>query len=202
MPLFPILPFVLLAAVIIALITGSSKKRIGENIDEFFKREKNAKTVPAMDLGTIAYLNIPIEKFYMGNINDENIQNLESQIIALSKKPLLNLTGKTNTELRETYGSPNFEAMKAIGDDFDRLTMILVDYADALINKGHITEAITVLEYGAYIKSDISKNYTLLCDCFITLNQKNRILTLKEYVLSLNIPMESVIINYMDKLLE
>lgn len=126
---------------------------------------------------------------------------MENEITSLSKKPLLNLTGKSNTELREIYGAPNLENMKAIGEDFDKLTIVLVNYAEALINAGLLTEAITVLEYGVFIKSDMSKNYTLLADCFSTLNQPRRIETLKEQLKPLHLLMEPVIISHFEELL-
>lgn len=199
--IFPILPFVLLFAVVLTIIIKRSDKRQAEDIESFWQRENRAKLTRAVDLTTLPYLNVPIDKFSFGTLEDPNVKEIEESILAISKKPLLNLTGKTNTELRETYGSPNLEAMQAIGDDFDKLTVSLCNYAQALYDSGHINEAIPVLEYGMYIKSDISTTYTLLADCFYSRQQKRRIETLREEVAKTELFMRSAIIKHIDTLL-
>lgn len=198
---YPILFLILIFIAILTFFIKRSDKRQQDGIEEFWEKERQASLTPAVDLSTIAYLNIPTEKFYFGTVDSDEVRGMESELIELSKKPLLNLTNMTNTELKATYGSPNLEAMKKIGDDFDKLTVVLVSYAEALMSEGHISEAITVLEYGVFIKSDVSKTYTLLADCFAKLHQPRRIITLKDSVKPLHLLMEPVIMSHLDDLL-
>lgn len=200
--IFPVLTFVLIVIGFLFFFIKRSNSQIEKKEEEFWQREKESKLTPPVDLSTIAYLNVPLDKFYFGSIDTPEVKAMEDEITAISKKPLLNLTGKSNTELRETYGSPNLEAMKEIGDDFDKLTMVLVKYANALFDAELITETITVLEYGVLIKSDVSTTYTLLGDCYAKLGQKRRVQTLKEQVLPLGLLMGPVIIKHLDALLD
>lgn len=169
-------------------------------MEDFWEREKRARLSLPVDLGTIAYLNIPIDRFPFGALADERVRDMERQITEISKKPLLNLTGKTNTELREIYGSPNLEAMQEIGDDFDTLTVLLNSYAQALADADLIDEAITVLEYAVSIKTDVSSSYTLLGDCYYKKEQPRRIEFLKEQIYPLHLLRESIIIDHLNRL--
>lgn len=200
--IFPILTGVIIFIFVLTFFIRRSNRIQDEDYETFWEREKRARLVPPKDLGTIAYLNVPIEKFSFGSLADSSVQDMEREIEAISKKPLLNLTGKTNTELRETYGAPNLEAMKEIGDDFDRLTVLLTDYAQALFDAELIDEAIPVLEYSIFIKTDVSKSYTLLGDCYFKKGQARRIETLKEQVVPLNLLRGKIITDYLDGLIQ
>lgn len=200
--IFPVLTFVLIVIAFLFFFIKYSNAKIEQKEEQFWQREKEAKLTPPVDLDSLAYINIPIDKFYFGSIDSPEVEAMEEEITEISKKPLLNLTGKTNTELSETYGAQNLETMKEIGDDFDKLTMVLVKYATALYEAGLITEAISVLEYGVLVKSDVSTTYTLLADCYARLGQKRRIQTLKEQVMPLGLLMGPVIIKHLDELME
>lgn len=198
----PLFPFIAAGVAILFLFMRRSRRRAEDQYEEFWERERNAKTTRPVDLTTLPYLNVPIDRFQFGTLSSPEVQGIENEIREISQKPLLNLTGKTNTELRETYGSPNFEAMKEIGEDFDRLASAIIAYANAMIQAGETTLAITVLEYGVFIKSDLSKNYTLLADCFKKMGQKRRISTLRDQVLTMNLATEPLILKHLDSLLE
>lgn len=181
-----------------AILIRKSNSKQETEIEEFLRRERESKLVRAVDLSTLPYLNVPIDRFCFGTLTDSETKAIEDEITEISKKPLLNLSGKTNTELRETYGSPNLEAMQAIGDDFDRITVLICDYAKKLMDAGEWSLAITVLEWGVFIKSDVSRNYTYLCDCFKELGQTRRIETLREQVELSDFVMKPVVLKHIE----
>lgn len=199
--IFPFLTVIVILIFILYFIIRKSNKAQEDVTREFWEREKQAKLTRPVDLGTIAYLNVPLEKFSFGTLVDPQVQKTEQEITAISKKPLLNLTGKTNTELREIYGSPNLAAMQEIGEDFDNLTLLLVSYAGYLFDEKLYDETIPVLEYGVLIKSDVSKNYTLLGDCYFQKKQPRRIEILKDQVKTLGLLREKNILDYLEGLI-
>lgn len=199
--IFPILPFFVIFCILLMFIIRRSNSKQQTEIEDFLKRERESKLVRPVDLSTLPYLNVPIDRFCFGTLKSDEVKKIEDEILAISKKPLLNLSGKTNTELRETYGSPNLEAMQAIGDDFDRITVLICDYAKELMDAGEFSLAITVLEWGIYIKSDVSRNYTYLCDCFKELGQERRIETLREMVEGSEFVMKPVALKHIDEVL-
>lgn len=198
---FPILACVLTFVIILAVVYKRLDQKQKKTMDDFWERERNASVTPATNLEEIEYLEVPIHKFAFGTLEDEQTKELENRLTELSKKRLLNLTGKTNTEIKETYGSPNFGALQEIGENFDAFSIALCEYGSHLVAHEKFEEAIGVFEYGLLIKTDISKNYTLLGDCYKALGQMRRIETLREQVEPLGLLMGPTIMTYLDDLL-
>ncbi len=180
--IFPVLGIVLVGMILLAVRYRYLNKKNDTDMADFFTREQQANSVPAKDLSNLPYITINLGKFPLEFINDSEVQELENKLKELSNKKILNLTQKTNTDLKEEYGLPNLQAMQEIGENFNELTILLVDYAEQFFTRNMYNEAITILEFGVVIKSDVSKNYTLLADCYKELGQYRRIQTLKEQV--------------------
>ena len=163
--LFPILGIVLVGMIALALRYRYLNKKMDNDNESFYERERKANATPKKDISNITYIKVPLEKFPIGQIEDEDIKVIEDKLVALSEKDILNLVGKTNTDLKEEYGVPNFDKMQEVGENFNELTVTLVEYGNELMLRNMLDEAIGVLEYGIAIKTDVSKNYTLLGDC-------------------------------------
>ena len=199
--LFPILGIVLVGMIALALRYRYLNKKIDNDKEAFFERERRANSTPKKDISNLTYIKVPLEKFPLGQIEDEDIKSIEDKLIAISKKDILNLVGKTNTDLKEEYGVPNFEKMQEVGENFNDLTVTLVEYGNELMLRNMLDEAISVLEYGIAIKTDISKNYTLLGDCYKQKNQLRRIKVLREQAEHYDGIMRESIIRHLDELL-
>ena len=199
--LFPILGIVLVGMIALALRYRYLNKKIDNDKEAFFERERRANSTPKKDISNLTYINVPLEKFPLGQIEDEDIKSIEDKLIAISKKDILNLVGKTNTDLKEEYGVPNFEKMQEVGENFNDLTVTLVEYGNELMLRNMLDEAISVLEYGIAIKTDISKNYTLLGDCYKQKNQLRKIKVLREQAEHYDGIMRESIIRHLDELL-
>ncbi len=198
---FPFLTIFMIFIVYLAIRQRSVTRKQNETRESFWERESAANNAPAADLDNITYITIPLGKFPLGKNQDVRIVSIEKELEELSKKRLLNLTGKTNTELKETYGVKNLPAMQAIGEDFDRLTILIKDYGEALIDLGQLSDAIAVLEFGAAVKTDISQNYTMLGDCYQALGQTAKITYLMQQVESQNLVLGPSIIRHLKALL-
>ena len=92
--------------------------------------------------------------------------------------------------------------MQQVGDNFNDLTVAIVDYANELMLHNMYDEAITVLEYGIVIGTDMSNNYTMLADCYAYKNQPRRIETLRTQAENYEGIMRSSILKHLDELLE
>ena len=55
--------------------------------------------------------------------------------------------------------------MQVIADDYDRLVILLCDYAKILMENNMIEDACRVLSFGEDIGSDVSQNKILLQEC-------------------------------------
>ena len=200
--MFPILGIVLVGMIALALRYRYLNKKMDNVNEAFYERERKANATPKKDISNLTYIKVPLEKFPIGQIEDEEIKVIEDKLVALSEKDILNLVGKTNTDLKEEYGVPNFDKMQEVGENFNELTVTLVEYANELMLRNMLDEAISVLEYGIAIKTDVSKNYTLLGDCYKQKNQPRKIKVLREQAERYDGIMRESIIRHLDELLE
>ena len=200
--LFPILGIVLVGMIALALRYRYLNKKMDNDNEAFYERERKANATPKKDISNLTYIKVPLEKFPIGQIEDDEIKVIEDKLVALSEKDILNLVGKTNTDLKEEYGVPNFDKMQEVGENFNELTVTLVEYSNELILRNMLVETISVLEYGIAIKTDVSKNYTLLGDCYKQKNQPRKIKVLREQAERYDGIMRESIIRHLDELLE
>lgn len=198
---FPFLAIFLGIGIFLAIRYKSLNKKQDEVTQSFWEREAAANAAPTANLDNIKYITIPLDKFPLGFSKDPAICSLENILRDLSKKRLLNLTGKTNTELKEAYGVANLTTMQSIGEDFDLLTITLKDYGAALIEQGLLADAINVLEFGVAIGTDISQNYNMLGDCYLALGKTDKISYLIEQVESRNLMLAPSILRHLRGLL-
>lgn len=179
---FPILPFFLLFLVLLAIRLNYLKAKRQQQEDEFWAKEREAKITPAKDISNLRYITIPIEKFPLNFSTDEKVIEIENELKELSTHRLLNLIGVTNTELKITYGTPNFETMSKIGDDFDRMCVLLNKYSEALYEADRIDDVISVLEFAVGVGTDVSESYTLLAKCYRAKEMNEKLDMLKNQV--------------------
>lgn len=194
-----IMTFPFLTVFIIFLIWLTIKLRRSANVskqdmDDFWRKEMTANATVAQDISSLRYLTIPIDKFPLHFSSDSEICAIENELEELSTHKLLNLTGMTNTELKAKYGVPNFDTMSIIGEDFDRLTVLLNSYGKILIDNNMIDEAITVLEYAAGIGTDVSESYILLGNCYKAKSNDTKLEFLKSQVSESNLVLKNKIL--------
>ncbi len=195
---FPILPFVLLFLIWLAIRIKSLDAKQEQEEAEFWAKEKAANATPAMDISNLRYITIPIEKFPLNFSNDEKVMEIESELIELSTHKLLNLSGISNTDLKLTYGVPNFETMTQIGEDFDKMCILLNSYAKILISSDKEEDAVKVLEFAIGVGTDISESYIMLANLYKKRSQQEKLGFLRERILNSNLLLKDSILNKID----
>lgn len=177
--MLPFFTVIMIFVVCITVYRMIIEQRRIQRENEFWDREEDAEHVPPVDLATLSYIHMPPNGFPLV-AQGEEAEAMEAELLELSQKPLLNLSGMTNTDLKMTYGTANFEKMQEIGEDFDRLEILIVDYSKLLMEQGKFKEATEALEFGIEIKTDISSNFTLLGECYEMLKMTDQLKTLIE----------------------
>ena len=197
--MFPFLTVFIIFLLVTYLRREQLRNKQKKREEAFWAREEEANMAPPKDLSQIEYVKIPLELLPIGQVDDEDLAIIEDELLELSEKPILNLDGKTNTDVKLEYGAANFGAISDMGENFDRLIMLLCDYAKALIEGGHENEALPVLEYGAGIGSDISANYVLLGECYRSLGMEEELEKLKEMVEASGLPLKERILSELNE---
>lgn len=191
---FPFLTIFIILLLAYYFRRATLTKRREEREAAFWAREDEAEHTPAKDLSTVEYIKVPLERFPIGETDSDELMLMEEELEELAKKPLLNLNGMTNTDVKIEYGTANFDTVTAMGEDFDRLIVLLCDYAKGLIEEGLEKEAIAVLEYGVEIGSDMSDDYTLLGECYRSLGMTDELAKLRQTVEASELPLKGKIL--------
>lgn len=147
--------------------TSSDQREIERR---FWERERKANATRRRDISNLEYINIPPDLFPL-NLGTETEKKLE----AISQKQMLNLTGKSNTDLKLEYGLPNLEHLSECDDNFSELVRILPDYVDELLEAGQKEDAQRILEFAVEIRADSRQIFDKLAQMYVEQGQDSRI---------------------------
>lgn len=129
---------------------------------EFWDREDHSNTVRRKDITFLPYIDIPLADLPMDPSADEEIAEYQDTIRTLSGQRILNLSEYTNTDLKEAYGIANLSQLSEYDENYTTLVNTLARWGARLMDLGERDDAVTVLEYGIKLGTDISRNYYLL----------------------------------------
>lgn len=165
-------------------------KKIRKANDEFFEKERKAMFARKKPLDNLNYIKVSLDNLPL--LKEDNLESYsfyEKQAFKYQEdafkyldKPMLNLTGINNTDLKLEYGSANLNTIIEYEQNYQNLLENLFKWGDSLHKANRIDDAILVLEKGVNIESYLSKNYILLADLYKKTNQKNKLIELKEIV--------------------
>lgn len=172
---FPFFAFFILLLAVFAYLRKRGARHGQKEREDFWSRERRANEVRRQDISGLPYITIPFQKFPIGISDDEELLDFEADLTALKGAKILNLNGKSNTDLKLLYGPANLPALSDYDQNFARLARTLVAYASCLIKNGYETEALPVLEFGVEIGSDVLTNYALLADIYKRRGERNEI---------------------------
>ena len=133
---------------------NESQKKVQE---EFWEKERLANLTRKQDISKLDYITIPFEK-----IPVKLSTTTEESFFALANKPMLNLTGISNTDLKLTYGVGNLAELSEYDSNFSDMVTILPQYTEELIAAGHESVAQILLEFAVGCKADSKKIYSQL----------------------------------------
>lgn len=165
-------------AIIGAFMIFGFKKSSRDNSqrkESFWDRERRANVSRRKDISSLNYISIPLNQLPFIDTDDDEILEYHKSINRLATMKILNLTGITNTELKERYGVANLTELTDYDNNYTTLVNTIARWGARLIELEYIDEAVTVLEYGLSVGTDVSRNYLLLADIYRTRGEYDRI---------------------------
>lgn len=190
--------FIILLAIFQFFLRKNSKKHEELNKD-FWKREREANTVRRKDISGLSYITIP-DSLPMSDCNDAVIKALNN-FYAFKGKKMLNLTGKSNTDLKTAYGAANLDALSEYDDNCTQMLKSIIPLATELNKSGLTDEAAAYLEFGISCRTDITQNYTMLAEYYASKGNKDKIQHLVSVAESLDSLTKKPIISKLDSIL-
>ena len=144
--------------------------------EEFLERERKANLTPRKDISHLPYITVPVDSLPLDVPTDkEEVRERQDTIRSMAEKKVLNLTGRTNTELKLEYGAPNINILSAADNNYTRLVQAIAYLASDYLASGHEEEALQLLEYGISIGADSKKKYLMLADLYKAHGREDKI---------------------------
>ena len=162
--------------------------------ESFWNRENEANHTRRKDISGLPYITIPLADFPMGIYDNPELKKYEETLQSLAGQKILNLGGKTNTDLKLEYGVANLETLSACDENYT-----IYEYAECLKKLGHDAEAVRVLEYGISCGSDHSGNYRMLADYYLNARDSAALDRLLASARALESPRQSAIVALLEE---
>ncbi|MDE6905060.1 MAG: hypothetical protein K2P76_09050 [Lachnospiraceae bacterium] len=160
------LPLFLIIGSLIAHSRHKQKSSQSKTMEDFFERERLANSTRKQDISHLDYLVWDLSLVPLGISQDSVLKDLEDKLHQLSHKQILNLSDKSNTDLKMMYGPANLDTLWACDDNYHELSQTLLEYAKRLTDLGFQKEAVAVLEYASSLQIDVSQIYILLAKLY------------------------------------
>ena len=164
-----------LLAIFLAWLHYKLKKSSKNTDAAFWEREAEANSTRKKSLDDLHYITIPENSLPFFYNFDKKLDEIQDHVKELAEKPIVNLTGISNTDLKLTYGAANLESLSSYDENFTDLARTLLAWAERFHELGLNDDAIAVLEFGVDCKTDIYNHYMLLGKLYVESDQKHKI---------------------------
>lgn len=180
-----------------------SERKDIQRQNEFWQMENDANSVRRQPLDNLPYVTIP-DELLLPNLSsslpedDAELRRCNDILTSLKSERILNLTGKTSTDIKMSYGAANLSQLDEYDQNFTLFAQTIYAYGEQLHKLGFDHEAIKVLRFGIDSLSDISGNYKLLATLYIKYGQSEKLEELKKTAEGLDSLMKGTILRYLD----
>ena len=136
------------------------KKTTVESI--FLEQKKASNFARKKDISELDYLEVDQNLLPWDDQADGAIQDAQDDVREILKRPILNLQGMSNADIKLNYGIANFEILSACDQNYARLIRALNQWGEALYQSEKLADAESIFSYALDIGSDISSTYITL----------------------------------------
>ena len=177
------------------------EKRDKETERKYWDKEAEANSTRRKDISLLPYVRIPLDQLPFGiHPGDDILLQCEERIRTLSETKALNLTGKTNTELKLEYGAPNLPFLTECDQNFTELVRTMQQWGSRLYELCLTDEAEYVLSLAIRWGSDIKGSYILLARIYQEKKNLDGLSFLKEQAKQLNSLMKEPILTALEQI--
>ena len=174
---------------------NKSKAEEQKEKDDFWNREQQANHVRRKPVDNLPYIIISQDAIPNITTENEKLLDLINQLSAMKELRILNLNGKTNTDLKMEYGPANLPFLTECDNNFISFCRITNNLGKELTNNNFISDAIKVYELAIFNGSDASNSYYELANLYIQTGRKEDIKKLITQAEELNSLLKQSIIN-------
>lgn len=178
----------------------SKSSRIAKkSSEEFWAVEQKANSTRKKSLDNLKKIIIPVDDLPFLDTKDETLLECQELIKHLAQTDIYNLTGISNTDLKLTYGAPNFPYLSQCDQNFIELARTLNQWGKRLLELSYEKEAQQVLEFAIDCNSDVSTTYQMLSSLYVCQKQPDKIKHLMDVAQSLDTLLKPRILSLLEQ---
>ena len=133
-----------------------------EASETFWEREEKANYARRQDISNLDYITVAESDLPFAEKMDEREEELAGEVKKRMQHKMLNLSGLTNTDLKERYGFANLETLSGCDQNFMYFIRSLSRWGEYLFTQGDLARSRQIMEYSKELGSDISTVYITL----------------------------------------
>ncbi len=176
---YPLLASIILSCLLLMFLIHRTRNKEAKIFQAFLDREQQANRTRRQPLDNLNYITIPFDNLPTEVMkDDEKTAEYMDILHDLSKDPIVNFTGITNTELKLQYGAPNIDLLSRYDASYTLLARTLDSWGKRLYENGYVKEARSVLEFALSTGTDIKTTYTLLAKIYRDEKEEEKVDTL------------------------
>jgi hypothetical protein len=154
-----------------------------KSLDLFWLKEQDSNLARRKDISQLDYLNVTLEHLPMEEHEDDTINSYRDTVKKYSERKMINLSGKTNTELKFEYGVANFNLLSSYDNNYTAFVSMLQKWAGRLKEHGYTNDAQAVLEFSIFsCHTDVTNAYRMLNELYHNQNSTEKIDSLIEII--------------------
>lgn len=193
---------VLIFAIWLRYEIAKNGRKSSSQSETFWDTETKSNFVRKKDISNLDYISVSLDVLPFAPNPDEEINHIQEEIKKLSSKKILNLSGKTNTEIKLTYGTANLNVLAEYDQNYMLLIRNLNKWGSLLYQRGERKDALKVLQYALECGTDISESFTLLANIYVSEKHPEKITELIEIVSKGNSLTKSATLNSLNTIYE
>lgn len=152
-----------------------NKSVISESDKQYWERETKANFARKRDISTLTCFIPDLSRIPFSENTDEKETTLSEELKTYAGGKMMNLSGYSNTDLKEMYGAANLDELSEYDQRFQLFLRALSDLGNHLFEMKDYARAKSIFEYSVEIGSDISTVYTNLGIIYAKAGQTEKI---------------------------
>lgn len=159
-----------------------------KSLELFWQKERESNLVRRKDISQLEPLSITLDQLPMHDHEDDTLNSYRDTIQKLAERKMMNLSDKTNTELKFEYGISNFNMLSSYDNNYTAFVGMLQKWATRLKDRGFLSESQAVLEFSIFsCLTDVTNAYRMLTNLYLQQNCSEEIGALIDIIHKTNI---------------
>lgn len=176
---------------------GKSQRKHDAESRKFWAREEKANHTRNKDISHLPLFRFDGSRIPMPDSKDENVIYYQNRTRASLEQPMMNLSGYTNTDLKLSYGTGNFNTLSSYDQNFNEFLMNMSNLAKAYCRAELYEDAASVYRLCIESGSDKSTDYRALAETYCRLGTPYKIDELITEVERSDLPRRETLINHL-----